>query len=246
MVVERIAEIKRENGGHTANRARASLSAMFVWAMKDGKIKENPVAATNRPHEEKRRERVLDPAELAAIWNAAGDDAYGRIVKVLMLTGLRRREIGSMRWTWLDAEAGELRVPGEYSKNGVAFTATLVPEVVALIEGMPRMHDTVWAGGREGFNDWSAGKRRLDARLPGMKPWTLHDLRRTCASTLADDRFDVSLEVIKAILNHTVAKGATAVYVHARFMKKKREALERWAGYITGLVTGTVVALRVA
>ena len=38
---------------------------------------------------------------LAAIWRACGDDAYGKIVKLLMLTGCRRDEIGGLRWSEL-------------------------------------------------------------------------------------------------------------------------------------------------
>jgi integrase len=42
---------------------------------------------------------VLSDDELSAIWNALGDDDYGRIVKQLVLTGCRREEIGGMRCT---------------------------------------------------------------------------------------------------------------------------------------------------
>ena len=40
---------------------------------------------------------VLQDSELAAIWNALGDDDYGAICRLLILTGARRDEIGSLR-----------------------------------------------------------------------------------------------------------------------------------------------------
>ena len=45
------------------------------------------------------RERVLADAELVKIWNAAPASDYGRIVKLLMLTGQRRDEIANLRWS---------------------------------------------------------------------------------------------------------------------------------------------------
>jgi hypothetical protein len=71
-----------KNGAISANRTRASLSAMFVWAMGEGLAVANPVANTNR-REEKTRDRVLSDAELRTIWHSLEDDDYGMIVKLL-------------------------------------------------------------------------------------------------------------------------------------------------------------------
>jgi integrase len=96
-VATRIAEIATDQGAVTAARARAALSAMFNWAIREGlDIAANPVVGTNRPAEPKSRERVLADSELAEIWAAFGDDDYGRIVKLLMLTAQRRDEVGGM------------------------------------------------------------------------------------------------------------------------------------------------------
>jgi len=51
-----------------------------------------------------------------------------------------------------------------------------------------------------GFTQWGA-ERDLDARLgESVKPWTLHDLRRTCATGMAD--IGVQPHIIEAVLNH--------------------------------------------
>jgi integrase len=245
MVADRLDGIVKENGPYASNRARACLGAMFNFAIMRGKANVNPVAATMKPHVEKRRERVLTDAELAAIWAAAGDGAYGRIVRLLMLTGLRRREIGAMRWSWL--KDGALHVPAGFAKTDVPSVTPLVPEALALIETMPRMWPPVWGSTDEGFVNWSERKERLDARIAKMTgkplaPWTLHDLRRTLATSLAR-RFGVRLEVIKAVINHAVVKGADAAYIIEPYPAEKREALERWAAFIGGLVTGKVMSL---
>jgi integrase len=46
---------------------------------------------------ERSRERTLSDDELRVIWTKAGDDHYGSIVKLLMLTGQRADEMASLR-----------------------------------------------------------------------------------------------------------------------------------------------------
>jgi integrase len=112
-----------------AGRARVSLMGFFSWAIKQGLIETNPVINTPIPNEHVRpRERVLSDAELIAIWRACGDDAYGKIVKLLILTGCRRQEVGSMRWDELQQETGLWTIPGERTKNHKAHTLPL-PEM---------------------------------------------------------------------------------------------------------------------
>lgn len=86
-VAAHLAKLEDERGRVTAARARAALSAMFNWAIREGfEIAANPVFGTNRPAEPKSRDRVLTNSELAEIWRACRDDDYGRIIKLLMLT----------------------------------------------------------------------------------------------------------------------------------------------------------------
>src|SRR5690606_33828801 len=86
IIAKRIGEIAKEHGPIAANRSRQTLSAFFGWALREGYCETNPVTATNRAVEEKSRDRVLTDDELRAIWQACGDDDFGRIVKLLMLT----------------------------------------------------------------------------------------------------------------------------------------------------------------
>jgi integrase len=65
--------------------------------MRQGLCDFNPVAGTNRAPE-KSCERILSSAELKIIWDALGSDDYSAIIRLLILTGCRRDEIGSLRW----------------------------------------------------------------------------------------------------------------------------------------------------
>src|SRR5207244_3794340 len=104
-------------GPIAATRARAALSAMYAWAVGQGIANENPVIGTNRPAEPRSRDRVLSDSDLAEIWAACQDDDYGRIVRLLMLTGQRRNEIGGMAWSELDLDQGTWCISGARTKN---------------------------------------------------------------------------------------------------------------------------------
>src|SRR6516165_1644380 len=65
----------------------------------------NPVTGTNRREESGHRERSLSDSEIAKVWLAAPGNDYGNIVKLLLLTGCRREEIGSLKWSEIDFEA---------------------------------------------------------------------------------------------------------------------------------------------
>jgi integrase len=88
--------VSKNSGRFAANRLRAALSALWSWGMRAGHIQSdtNPVTFTLR-HPERARDRTLSDNELRAIWTAtSGDGDYARIVRLCILTGCRREEIG--------------------------------------------------------------------------------------------------------------------------------------------------------
>jgi hypothetical protein len=90
-----IRSIVKKHSASTAAAARRQLSAFFAWTIADGLLGSgaNPVGGSHRPDDPKPRDRVLAPAELVAIWNAVGcDDDYGRVIRLLVLTGARERD----------------------------------------------------------------------------------------------------------------------------------------------------------
>jgi integrase len=176
--------IAKENGPVTANRARSTLSAMFAWAIGEGIAETNPTIGTN-VQKEKPRDRVLSDVEFAAIWKATPNDDYGRIIKLLMLTAPRRDEIGALRWSEIDTEAKLIALPGTGTKNGQEHQIPLSDAALTVLETCNRHRDLVFGNSPNGFAPWSRKKVALDMAC-GVKDWTIHDLRRTCATRMAD------------------------------------------------------------
>jgi integrase len=188
-IAERLSAIEKGSGAVTANRVRASMSAMFTWGMKEGLILANPAANSNK-REEKARNRVLVDAELRVIWQALGDSQYGTIVKLLILTGQRVNEIARLRWSEIDFDRGVISLPGERTKNGRPHEVPMAQQVRSLLEAQSRDRDLVFGKGTGPFSGFSWCKGALDGRIAdgghALEPWLLHDLRRTAATGMAE------------------------------------------------------------
>lgn len=222
--------------GVNANRARSALSSMFAWAIGEGIADANPVAGTNKPKVEKSRDRVLSEDEVRAVWHACRDDGYGRIVRLLLLTGQRRDEVGSMTDAELDLGKSIWTIPGPRAKNGNTHEVPLSPLALEILAEQPRTYgrSLIFGQGVGGFSGWSNSKERLDRRIAAnglvMPHWTLHDLRRTAATMMAE-RLAVPPHVIEAVLNHVSGHraGVAGIYNRASYRAEKRDALDRWA-----------------
>jgi integrase len=94
-----IGKIAGQSGPFAANRVRASLSTYFTWLAREGIIGSSPTTFTNKAVESAPRDLVLSDDELASIWRAPDDSPYSAIVRLLMLTGARREEIGGLCWS---------------------------------------------------------------------------------------------------------------------------------------------------
>ena len=177
-----LTKIIAQNGSITAARARVTLSAAYSWALQCGLCEINAVVGTIRPADAKPRERVLTDAELAAIWRASGDNAYGTIIKLLILLGASRAEIGGMRWGELDLERWSLDTAGRAKQERPCARPATTELALGIIEGVPRRVDRDQLFGTRspsGLSHWHE-KHDLDQRLAGtVKPWRMHDLRRT-------------------------------------------------------------------
>ena len=238
-VAARLNRISLDSSSIVALRARAQLSALFAWAMQAGLVEANPVVGTGKPKGSKPRERVLSDAELSRIWKACGDDDHGRCIKLLILMGCRRAEVGGMAWSEFDFERGTWTLPAARSKNGRAHTLPLLPSMLTIIKAVPRMasRDQLFGARANGFTGWSRGKAALDARS-GVKDWTTHDLRRSIATGMAN--ISIMPHVIEQILNHQSGHkaGPAGIYNKSSYANEVRAALALWEDHVRTLVEG--------
>jgi integrase len=194
----------------------AVLSKMFNlaerWGLRpDGS---NPCRHVER-FAEKKRERMLSPAELARLGDALvaydGSPYAVAAVKLLVFTGARLGEVLGLRWEWIDFERGEARLPD--SKTG-AKTLHLPPPALTVLSALPRLDGNphVIAGQKPGAalvnleKPWRAIRKEA-----GLDDVRLHDLRHAFASVAASS--GMGLPIIGKMLGHTQA-ATTHRYAH--------------------------------
>jgi integrase len=238
-----IRDIRTKHSDSTAAQARTQCSTFFKWAMAEGLADQNvnPVLDTAKPPEGKPRERVLRPHEIHALWRAcetAGE--FGTIVRLLLLSGCRRSEIGGLRWSEIHDDA--IHLPAQRCKNGRAYTIPITPLMRSILDTVPRMAEReqlfgVWAD--KGFADWSASK----ARLPALdEPWTLHDTRRTFRTGLG--ALKVPTHISELCINHAKGK-LVATYDKHTYAVEIADAFTRWSNHVAGIVSdGKIVPMR--
>ncbi len=246
----------------SANRSVKLLSAAYGWGSKNGIVPEgmNPARGVEL-NKETGRERFLTTEEMQRLGDAmieaettgfevnAGDAKHApkgqRIVmhpsvtgaiRLLMLTGMRLREVLHLRWDEVDAERGLLFLPD--SKTG-RKTVVLSSPAVAILNDLPKVGVFVIAGESAGLKDekpradlkrpWAAITKR--ARLDGLR---IHDLRHSFASVGAWS--GLGLPVIGKLLGHADAK-TTQRYAHVD-VDSSRRAADAIAGQISAALGG--------
>jgi integrase len=239
---------KLRGASTTANRELSALKTFFNWCVDQEILELNPAARVAKPAPENRRTRVLSDAEIALVWRAATIEhfPFGPFTRLLLLTGQRRGEVAGLRWREIDIGRRVWLLPKERAKNFRPHAIPLSESAIALIEALPRFSGGDFVFGRDGLTSlsgFSKGKARLDKRVTELAgeeveipEWNLHDLRRTCATTMG--RLAIQPVVIEATLNHVtgVRSSIASIYNMYSYLDEKADALERWAAHVAAVV----------
>jgi len=192
------------------NYAYATLRAFFNWCLDHEIIETHPLMRGRLPNKTRSRDRVLSDEELGRIWRHTKDDTYGRIMRLLILTGQRRMEVRNLKPE--DVADGLVTFHTKGDKINIIPVTPIVQENLIL----PFT-----------FNNWSSAKAKFDNDC-GVD-FRHHDLRRTLATKLAS--FGVPIVVIERILGHTFG-GVKAVYNRHTYLPEVTNALLTYEAHI--------------
>jgi integrase len=230
-----------------ASHIRAYVRAMLNWAVAEELIASNPAAGIPDPDPRKRddreRDRYLGNDEIKLFWSACEKikAPFGSLFRLLLLTGARRDELAHATWNEFDLDSRAWTLPRRRSKNDKAHTTHLTPLAIEILEALPRISDLLFTTtGRTPVSDFTRKRRRLVAEMgPGVPHFTLHDLRRTLATGMAD--LGIAEHVLDRVLNHTGRKvsGTARIYNRHEYLRERQAALETWSRHIESLVRPT-------
>lgn len=221
---------------HCFRAARAFLR----WCTRPPRryIPHSPLEGYEAPSQDGKRNRILTDNELVAVWYAA-TGSFGAMVKLLILWGVRKGEVGRLSRTWM--EDGVLTIPGAFTKNGRAHAVPLLPMARTILETQTGRGNYFFPGRWDddthfGDGSWGKLKRELDERS-GVNGWTIHDLRRTFRSNMA--RLRVPRELAEILLNHVTGANKSdldEIYDRYDYIEEKRAALAKWEARLTDLL----------
>jgi integrase len=178
-------------------------------------------------------------------------------IKLLILTGARRGEVAEMRWDEIDLEAGTWIIPAEKTKNRQEHTIFLSALAIQLIKDLKQDANTSLFVFNTGLNsrgyihtdaltrairrlmvkdqaitnpekeNSKKQKKIVEPPLKDMKPFTIHDLRRS-AATAWGMHLKVLPHVIELMLNHKPLDKLAETYQRAPYSDEQKEAWIRW------------------
>lgn len=247
--------------GHALSVAKT----FFTWCHNRRLIDDNPTRGLS-PQKQISRSRVLTDDELKFIWMACSRDAatrkdavstpsdvvslhvpraFATIVKLLILTGMRRSECAALQTSWI--KDNTITLPKELTKNGREHTFPIGQTCASILErslsslGREKSQKHLFPASAHSsektpvFSAWSKSKAALD-KLSGVTDWTLHDLRRTFATIHA--RIGTPVHVTEKLLNHVSGThgGIVGIYQRHTYFPEMTAAMEAYEKYLLSIV----------
>ena len=249
-LIDAIERIERSGKIGAARDFRKHLRTFLNRQLSLGVITIDPLAGYRLPAatkddviEAEEHGQALNEPEIAALWRAASGigGPFGGLVKMGLLTGLRRGELAAMRWDWIDRQGLRITVPGRVMKNGREHVVPITNMIAKLLDETPdRGGGLVFPsekrlGGATPMSGWSKLMTRL-RQVSGVNGVGLHDLRRTYRSALAD--LGVREEIAEAMIAHR-RSGLVARYNRAELWDQRREVAEKLDAWLAKIVTRT-------
>jgi integrase len=247
-----------------ANHAFADIRRFFNWIEKlghftKGDVTANPCHGIERPAPLRKRRVKLTDAEMGSVWLAAEKIGYpyGDMIRLQILTNVRRGIIASMKWKDIDLEKKRWTYKRKKHDAGDA-TIPLTDMAVAILSHVPKLKSefvfpaktkrarNAAANGADRvqerhFSGFSKAKKRLQA-LCGVKEddvtflanWRPHDFRRNFKTTMGEEQH-APRDVVEVMMDHTIP-GVDGDYDLAEYMKPMAAAFPKWEEHLACVV----------
>lgn len=179
-------------------------------------------------------------------------------IKILLLTGARRSEVAAMQWKELDLNISVWTLSSERTKNGQSHTIYLSNLAIEMIERLKpitgcsgfvfdtgyyeqggHIHPDTLTGAIAKLRGASKGSKKkiiVDSSLSDMKPFSIHDLRRS-AATAWGEYLKTDPHVIERMLNHQPLNKLVATYQRAKYTDEQKEAWLAWGKMVEQYIT---------
>jgi integrase len=185
-------------------------------------------------------DRVLSQDELKKVWSLIDRSkcypTTRNVIKACMLFGARLGEVRNMEAEDINFKSKVWTIPKEKSKTKKKIIRPIAPKAMEIIlwqiHNFGELTNFVFPSGsyKQEISPQTVNKLSRSIRDIGkMKPWTVHDFRRSLSTILSEKKVD--LHVTEKMLGHSLG-GILAVYNKHNWLNEQREAYGVWEDFI--------------
>lgn len=236
MFLEKYLWIGENKGKAVANNVRRYASSIFNYAIAAHElVDKNPVqiiARTRSVYPDRRKTNVITPSQLAPWWTsveALPNPDMRDFLKLILLTGLRRSEASSLKWSDISFAEKTLTVPE--TKNGDPLRVPIGEYLFGMLEKRAETKTDDWVFPSSGKGGYIVEPKKAVNRVrktSGVQ-FTIHDLRRTYMTIAAS--LDISAYALKRLVNHKTSHDVTGGYIILG-IEQLREPVQKIERYI--------------
>jgi integrase len=202
----------------TADHTFKLLKALYNYAQIENENLRNPVDILSKRKlwsPNVRKTTYIKEHEIAQWYKAVtmiNNHSFKDALLVTLFTGMRKSEVFSMKWDYIDFKEKTLTIP--HTKNKKPLTLPLNTHLYNILSERNKYaakSQWVFVGnGKDGHISEPKNVMKKIAEDSGVT-FKMHDLRRTF-TTIANN-MDVSTHSIKRLINHSMASDVTAGYI---------------------------------
>ncbi len=224
----------------TAQRAMQICGQIFMYAIATGRAVRNPVpdlrGALKTPvvkHRSYLKENEL-PAYLKTLEAYDGDPQTKLALRFLLLTFVRSGELRAARWSEIDWDKAEWRIPPERMKMREPHVVPLSKQALAVLRELEKHsgnREFIFPNQRNPATFMSENTMLFALyRMGYHSRATGHGFRSTASTILNEHGFHA--DVIERQLAHTEPNSVRAAYNHAQYLPERRKMMQWWANYL--------------
>tara|TARA_X000000950_G_scaffold83275_1_gene104807 strand:- start:22014 stop:23291 length:1278 start_codon:yes stop_codon:yes gene_type:complete len=247
----------KRGSNRMANRMLSDLRQFFGYTLDEEYLEKDPTARMRKDRvggKEEARERFLNKEERKAFAQALPKsgllEKYQDALWIILSTGCRVSELSKAQWKNVNFEKQTFKIPSYDAKNKTAHTVYLSDFALNKFKRLyeARTSETWIFPSRDGeshINRRTISKQVTDRQqeipingrtkdhdtliLSGGH-WTVHDLRRTAATTMQE--LGVFPHIIQKCLNQTVDDPIMQTYQRSELKNAQKEAFEKLGEYL--------------
>lgn len=247
-ILKIIRDLEIRGAKSVAVKVRQWCSAVFCYGVATLRADSDPAAALRGaiivPKTE--HSRPLTGDELRDYYlrldSSTGNQTTIIALRILPLVFVRQAELRSAEWSHIDFDNAEWVIPPELMKMGRMHRVPLSAPVISLLNELKKITgNRRWLFPNTRLNTYMGAStlNRAIVQLGYARTViTTHDFRATASTRLHEMGY--RHDVIERQLAHVEKNRVSAAYNHAEYMPERKELMEDWGRWVTGLLVSYV------